>query len=390
MKKKVMELFQNTFDTVSGSRSFFSPGRVNLIGEHIDYNGGMVFPTALSLGTYGIIQLRHDRMIRLISGNFPDLGLVQVDLDHLEFHNHHGWANYPKGIILALILKGFPINQGFDIAIMGDLPSGAGLSSSASVELLIAYMMNECFSLNQTRIDLALLAQAVENTYIKVNCGIMDQFIVSMGIKDHALLLDTRTLDYESVPLNLGDYAIVLCDSKISRGLATSKYNERREECVQALKCLQTRFPVDYLCQISYPDFIQYQDLIKDPVLLKRARHVISEHHRTLTSHRLLVSRDLFGFGEMLLESHYSLKTDYEVSCPELDTLVELAMAHGSMGSRMTGAGFGGTTVNLVKANDLTRFREAVSKGYFRAYHLVPDIMIAHPSDGVNEIDIIG
>lgn len=389
MQNKARALFEKSYGYLAGSRLFFSPGRVNLIGEHIDYNGGMVFPSALSLGTTGLIALRTDRKIRLLSGNYPEVGIIEVDLDHLEYHNHHGWANYPKGIIKAFLDQGHAVPQGFDVALIGDLPNGAGLSSSASVELLMAFMLNEIFQLGYSRKELAILAQAVENHYIRVNCGIMDQFVVSCGVKDHALLLDTRTLDYELVPLHLGDYAIVLCNSKVSRGLADSKYNERRNECEAALKALKPRFQVPFLCQISYPDFIQNQDLIADTLLRKRAKHVISEHYRTLRSYRLLMSQDLLGFGEMLLESHYSLKTDYEVSCKELDTLVELAMAHGSIGSRMTGAGFGGSTVNIVKKSDYLRFREAVAKAYFTAYHFVPDIMIAEPSDGVKELENI-
>jgi len=387
VKYKARDLFEKTYGYIAESRLFFSPGRVNLIGEHIDYNGGMVFPCALSLGTTGLIALRNDRQIRLISGNFPEMGVIDVDLDHLEYHNHHGWANYLKGIIKAMRENGYPIPQGFDVALIGDLPSGAGLSSSASVELLMAFMLNETFRLAITRKDLAILAQEVENHYIKVNCGIMDQFVVSCGVEGHALLLDTRTLDYETIPLHLGDYAIVICNSKVSRGLADSKYNERRQECEAALHALEPRFHVPFLCMISYPDFIQNQDLITDPVLRKRAKHVISEHYRTLRSYHLLKNQDLLGFGEMLLESHYSLKTDYEVSCKELDVLVELAMAHGSIGSRMTGAGFGGSTVNIVKKSDINHFREAVAKAYFRATHFVPDILIAEPSDGVKELE---
>lgn len=386
MQEKIKRIFTDKFGDSFRIRSFFSPGKVNLIGEHIDYNGGFVFPCAISRGNYSVISLRNDLSIKLYSENYADLGLIQVDFKHLDYRSEHGWANYAKGIIKELLVRGCRINRGFNIAILGDLPSGAGLSSSASIEMLIAVMMNEVFDLDIPRIDLATLAKLVENQYMHVNCGIMDQFVIACGKKDHALLLNTETLEYTDVLLNLNEYDIVICNSMKKRGLAESRYNARRKECEDALAVLNEHLSAKQLCDISYPDFVNLGKYLTDPVLHKRARHVITENFRTLNAYKQLLMNDMQGFGESLLESHYSLKKDYEVSCAELDTLVELAMNGGSIGSRMTGAGFGGCTVNIVKNADFDKFKAFVQKGYFEKYGVVCDIFIANPEDGTKEL----
>lgn len=386
MEKQIKELFERKFGIDSKTRYFFSPGRINLIGEHIDYNGGHVLPAAIGLGNYAGVRLTDTKTIRLYSHNFQYAGIIEVPLAKLEYASEHGWANYVKGIIKELIDRKYLLFTGFDIAIYGDLPTGAGLSSSASIELLIAYMMNSLFDLGINRTDLALLSKKVENDYLNVKCGIMDQFVIANGKKGHAILLDTNSLAYTYVPLHLDGYDIVICNSKVRRGLSDSKYNRRREECDIALKILQQKIPAKNLCEIALPDFTRHMHLIKDPTILKRAKHVITENQRTLNSNRLLIENDIISFGEMLLESHYSLRNDYEVSCDELDTLVELATNHGSIGSRMTGAGFGGCTINIVPSTFFAKFKENVAKGYQKKYGLEPDILIVNPEDGTREI----
>ena len=386
MENQIKDLFERKFESDPKTRYFFSPGRVNLIGEHIDYNGGHVFPAAIGLGNYGAINLNQSYSIRLYSHNFQYAGIIEVPLSALAYDSAHGWANYVKGIVKEIIDRGYRIPSGFDIAIYGNLPNGAGLSSSASIELLIAFMMNSLFDLGISRTDLALLSKKVENEYLNVKCGIMDQFAIANGKKGHAIFLDTNSLVYTYVPIKLEGYDIVICNSKVRRGLSDSKYNRRREECDIALQILQQELPVKNLCEITFPEFTRHLHLIKDETILKRAKHVITENQRTLNSYRLLVENDLISFGEMLLESHYSLRNDYEVSCDELDTLVELATNHGSIGSRMTGAGFGGCTVNIVPSQIFPKVKENVAKAYQTKYGLAPDILIANPDDGVKEI----
>jgi len=385
MKERILQIHKDIYPGHNRIRSFFSPGRVNLIGEHIDYNGGFVFPTAISLGTYGAIAKNNDKSIRLYSDNYPQTGIVHTDLTHLDYRSDHGWANYAKGIIRELLKRGCIIDEGFDIAITGDLPIGSGLSSSAATEVLIVVMMNELFDLNIPRPDLALLAKAVENEYMHVNCGIMDQFVIACGRKGHALLLDTETLDYKEVPLHLGQYEIVICNSMKKRELVESRYNERRAECEQALTILNEYTSARNLCEISYPEFVELEDKLPDKTLRKRVKHVITENLRTISAYDLLHADNLAKFGKTMLESHYSLKEDYEVSCPELDTLVELAMNNGSIGSRMTGAGFGGSTVNIVKYTDFASFKNNVQNAYQKKYGVICDIIHCDTADGTRE-----
>jgi len=385
-KQILLSLFARQFGPSETIRTFFSPGRVNLIGEHIDYNGGFVFPTALSIGTYGAIALRKNHTIRLYSENFPEIGIVTVSLDDLKYRTEHHWANYVKGIIYELIESGHRIATGFDIALYGDLPNSSGLSSSASVELLIGIMMNDLFKLGISRTDLALLGKKVENEYIGVNCGIMDQFVIANGRKNHALLLDCNSLEYKTVPLELKDYSIVICNSNVKRGLSGSKYNERRAECQAGLEIFKQYLAIENLCDMSQAQFDQYASLIKADNILRRCRHAVTENQRVVQAVEQLKADNLIAFGKAITASHESLKTDYEVSIPELDTLVGLALKNGSIGSRMTGAGFGGCTVNLVKTADIGRFSQAVIDGYGQIHHLTAKIYVASPSDGTKEL----
>ncbi|MDD3122236.1 MAG: galactokinase [Candidatus Izemoplasmatales bacterium] len=366
-------------------RTFFSPGRVNLIGEHIDYNGGYVMPFAISNGNAGCISIRLDQKIAFYSSNFSDYGIISSDLEHLEYVKDNGWANYAIGIIYELKKRNYLIPNGFDISITGNLPTGAGLSSSASIEALVITMMNECFHLGISKRDLSLISQYVENNYIHVNCGIMDQFVILNGIKDHALLLNTSSLEYKLVPMLLTEYEIVICNSLVKRGLVGSKYNERRQECDEALVIFQKFLDVSELCQISPSQFEMCKSYLGSNTLVKRSRHAVYENYRTIECFTAFNNKDYFKVGRLLTASHESLKDDYEVSCYELDLLVELALQNGSIGSRMTGAGFGGCTVSLVNKKDIEGFKKAVKDGYYQATGLLVEILVASVVDGTKE-----
>jgi len=365
-------------------RLFYSPGRVNLIGEHTDYNGGYVFPCALDFGTYAAIRKRNDKKVFMASLNF-DLK-VEVDLDALNFDKSHDWANYPKGVLKVLQDEGYDFS-GFEIVFEGNIPNGAGLSSSASIELVTAVAVDEVFNLNIDRIKLVKLCQKAENTFVGVNCGIMDQFAVGMGKKDHAILLKSDILEYSYVPLKLEGYKILITNTNKRRGLLDSKYNERRSECEKALSYLQKALPVKNLSEITIEQFEEYKDLIPDEVLRKRAKHVITENKRVLDAVKALNDKDLIRFGELMIESHNSLKDDYEVTGKELDTLVEEALKlKGVIGSRMTGAGFGGCTVSIVKEDAVEEFIKVVTHNYTQKIGYRPTVYITGIGEGAGEI----
>ncbi|WP_028991860.1 galactokinase [Thermoanaerobacter thermocopriae] len=367
-------------------RVFYAPGRVNLIGEHTDYNGGYVFPCALDFGTYAAIRKRNDKKVFMASLNF-DLK-VEVDLDALNFDKSHDWANYPKGVLKVLQDEGYTFS-GFEIVFEGNIPNGAGLSSSASIELVTAVAVNEVFNLNIDRIELVKMCQKAENTFVGVNCGIMDQFAVGMGKKDHAILLKSDTLEYSYVPLKLEGYKILITNTNKRRGLLDSKYNERRSECEKALSYLQRALPIHNLSEVSIEQFEEYKHLIPEEVLVKRARHVITENQRVLEAVKALNDKDLIKFGKLMVESHNSLKNDYEVTGKELDTLVEEALKlKGVIGSRMTGAGFGGCTVSIVKEEEVPDFIKVVSKNYKQKIGYEPTAYITGVGEGAREIDI--
>jgi len=387
MKTAVIEALEKFYGKNDAEiRLFYSPGRVNLIGEHTDYNGGYVFPCALDFGTYAAIRKRNDKKVFMASLNF-DLK-VEVDLDAFIYDKSHDWANYPKGVLKVLQDEGYDFS-GFEIVFEGNIPNGAGLSSSASIELVTAVAVNEVFNLNIDRIKLVKLCQKAENTFVGVNCGIMDQFAVGMGKKDHAILLKSDTLEYSYVPLKLEGYKILITNTNKRRGLLDSKYNERRSECEKALSYLQKALPVKNLSEITIEQFEEYQDLIPYEVLRKRAKHVITENKRVLDAVKALNDKDLIKFGELMIESHNSLRDDYEVTGKELDTLVEEALKlKGVIGSRMTGAGFGGCTVSIVKEEEVPDFIKVVSKNYKRKIGYEPTAYITGVGEGAREIDI--
>jgi galactokinase len=330
--------------------------------------------------------MRKDRVLRFYSANFPDQGIIECDLDHLVYDKSHGWANYAKGIFAEFFHRGLIIPFGFDSAVSGDLPTASGLSSSASIELLFATMLNTILGYQLSKPDLAVLGKKVENEYIGVNCGIMDQFIIANGQKDHAILLNTSTLAFKQVPILLKDYDIVICNSKVKRGLADTKYNERRSECDKALAILKTHTPIANLCDLTPNQFAPLERYLTDAIVLRRARHAITENARTVGAYDQLLKGDLLGFGAALDASHVSLRDDYEVSCKELDILVSLAKKNGSIGSRMTGAGFGGCTVNLVPKTKLKTFMANVAKGYLQETGITVEIYVAQIADGTKEI----
>ncbi|MGI6642922.1 MAG: galactokinase [Bacillota bacterium] len=362
---------------------YFAPGRVNLIGEHIDYNGGVVLPAALSLGICAGVRLRSDGVVRVRSDN--EAGCVEVDLAKpVVYDARHGWANYPKGVVAYLQKDGF-ILSGCDIVYRGDLPVGAGLSSSAAIEVLTAYLfLYPKMADGIDRAYLARLCQRVENEYIGVGCGIMDQFAVANGRANHAILLDCESLQHEYVPVSLGNYSLVIINTGKKRALGESRYNERRAECQEALKIIQRHRDVPNLCQATLEDANRWID---DPILLKRARHVISEHLRTIEASRQLAAGNLGEFGRLLTASHKSLKEDYEVSGFELDTVVALALASNScLGARMTGAGFGGCAIALVSKDDRERFQNFVGSTYTKRTGLRPEFYVTEIGDGVRRI----
>lgn len=366
---------------------YFAPGRINLIGEHTDYNGGNVFPAAITLGTYGVAAKRKDDKVRLYSENFPEKGIIEFSLNDLSYDKSHDWANYPKGILRYLKEAGHTIDTGFEVVFYGNIPNGAGLSSSASIELLTGVILEDLFDLTLERLDLVKTGKKVENEFIGVNSGIMDQFAIGMGQKDHALLLDTNTLKYEVIPASFGEYVVAIMNTNKRRELADSKYNERRSECEEALARLQTTLTIQALGELDEATFYENTKTIEDDILIKRAKHAVTENQRTLKAKAALEAGDLTTFGLLLNASHESLKEDYEVTGVELDTLVAAAQKHPSvLGARMTGAGFGGCAIALVKADDWTDFVEKVSAEYLEKIGYATDIYQASIDDGARKI----
>ncbi len=387
MKNNMIEMFTKVYGDREGTRVFFSPGRVNLIGEHTDYNGGNVFPCALSFGTYGAIALRDDKTVRMYSENFKDLGIITFDIDDLKNEEKHDWANYPKGVISVLLNHGYDVKQGFDMVVFGNIPNGAGLSSSASLELLMGVMVDKIFNFNIDRVELVKYCQEAENKFIGVNCGIMDQFAIGMGKEDSAILLDCNTLDYSYSKVDLKDEVIIIANTNKRRGLADSKYNERRSECETALSELQIKLNINSLGELTEEEFENNKYLIKNDIRAKRAKHAVYENQRTLKAVKALQNNDIETFGKLMNDSHKSLRDDYEVTGKELDTLVDLAWKHeATVGARMTGAGFGGCTVSIVKKDMKEDFINTVGKGYKEIIGYDADFYVANIGDGTREI----
>ncbi|MFP7170252.1 galactokinase [Terribacillus sp. 7520-G] len=379
--------FQEIFQTTKTPRQFFAPGRINLIGEHTDYNGGHVFPAAISYGTYALAAKRTDNLLRFYSMNFSESGIIERSLDDLIYRAEDDWANYPKGVLLYLQQAAGKITSGMDILFYGDIPNGAGLSSSASIELVTGVLADRMYDLGMDRVRLVHLGQRVENEYIGVNSGIMDQFSVGMSKQGHAILLDCSTLHYEHAPIDLSEHVILIANTNKQRTLAGSKYNERRSECEAALRDLQQELQIDSLGELTPHAFEQYCRLIKDPIHLKRARHAVYENSRTMEALKSLQKHDLAAFGELMNDSHRSLRDDYEVTGKELDTIVESAWAHEAvLGARMTGAGFGGCAIALVEKDRVDDVKKSIQEHYKNEIGYEATFYTATIGDGAKEL----
>lgn len=379
--------FNKIFNTGLEPRVFFAPGRINLIGEHTDYNGGFVFPCALNLGTYALARRREDNIIRVFSNNFSSKDIIQFNLENLQYKEEHHWANYPKGVIKVFMDNNFVLDSGMDILFYGNIPSGAGLSSSASIEMVTAILIKGLFNQEVDMISMIKMSQRAENEFIGVNSGIMDQFAIGMGREGKAILLNCNNLQYTYSNLALKDVSIVITNTNKRRELADSKYNERRGQCERALAQLQKKLSINSLGQLTEMEFEEYKYLIKNPVERKRAKHAVYENQRTLKAVATLEEGDIQAFGKLMNASHISLKEDYEVTGKELDTLVELAWNQEStIGSRMTGAGFGGCTISIVKSNKIPEFIKNVGKEYKKVIGYEADFYVASIGDGAREI----
>lgn len=366
MQEKLFEKFEELFGDTSDAHLYFSPGRVNLIGEHTDYNGGHVFPCALTIGTYGAAKKRNDNKIHFYSMNLDNFGVIEVTLKDLSYHAEYNWANYPLGVVWAFAEKGYTLDTGFDMVIWGNIPNGSGLSSSASLEVLTGVILRDLYNIDVlTMTDLALIGQYSENNFNGCNCGIMDQFAVAMGKADNAIFLDTSTLKFEYAPVKLKDAKIIITNSKVKHSLVDSAYNTRRQECADALAALQTVVSIESLGDLDMETFEKYKSVIGDPIKEQRAKHAVAENQRTIDAVSALKADNIELFGQLMNQSHISLRDDYEVSCEEIDILVDLAWnTSGVIGSRITGGGFGGCTVSIVKNDAIDTFIETIGTAY--------------------------
>lgn len=370
---------------------FFSPGRINLIGEHTDYNGGHVFPASITLGTYGVASQRADSLVKLYSTNFPDEGVISFDVNDEEKLPGSSWGNFVKGVLQALRGYGNSLEHGFELVINGNIPNGSGLSSSSSLELLIGVVAQKLYDLKIPRLQLVASGQRAENDFVGVNTGIMDQFAIGFGEADQAIYLDTNTMIYEMVPIHLGDYVVVIMNTNKRRELADSKYNERVRETQEAVYQLQKYTPIQYLGELDAKTFNKYADKLESNILVKRARHAVYENERTKVAVEALKSDDLASLGKLMNESHQSLKDDYAVTGIELDTLVETAQTvDGVLGARMTGAGFGGCAIALVHQDNVDDLKAAVGAKYESVVGYDPSFYVANVGDGAHWVGKVG
>lgn len=385
MLGKLRQEFEQKFGGHGDIRRYFAPGRVNLIGEHTDYNGGHVFPCALTLGTYAVARKREDNKLRFYSMNFDKMGIVESDLNDLTPAKSAGWTNYPKGVIWAFEKRGHKLPVGLDILIYGNIPNGSGLSSSASLEVLTGLALKDLYGFDVSMVDIALIGQYSENNYNGCNCGIMDQFASAMGKKDNAIFLDTNTLEYEYAPVVLEDAKIVIINSKVKHSLVDSAYNDRRNECETALKELQEVVDIKTLGDLTEEQYEAHKDAIKSDIRQKRAKHAVYENQRAIKAVAALKENDVETFGKLMNASHVSLRDDYEVSCEEIDILVDLAWATpGVVGSRITGGGFGGCTVSIVKNDAVENFVSTIGKAYAEKVGHEAEFYVVDIGDGAH------
>ena len=387
--QEVLTKFYELFGDGGEIGTFFAPGRVNMIGEHTDYNGGHVFPCALTMGIYGVMRKREDRQLRFYSLDFPDAGIAVSSLDELKPLEDKGWTAYPKGVVWAFAERGLVLPTGFDFVIGGDIPAGSGLSSSAALEVLTGAALRDTYGFSEvTNQDLAVIGQFSENNYNGMQCGIMDQFASAMGKEGHAIYLDTSKLQFTYAPLDLEDASIVITNSKVKHALVGSPYNDRRRDCAKALERFQQSLKISSLGAMTTDQFENYKDILHDPIIQKRARHAVYENFRTIQALSALQAGNLERFGELMNASHVSLRDDYEVSCPELDLLAETAWTvPGVIGSRMTGGGFGGCTVSIVKNDAIPAFRETLTSAYQKAFDKCPEFYVVSPGEGARAIE---
>ena len=386
MPPKPMREFRKIYGDDGDIREYFAPGRVNLIGEHIDYNGGHVFPCALTVGTYLVARKRTDTIVNFYSANYKRGGVITRDLNSLSYDKSKAWTNYPFGVLWAIIQKGFPIKTGFDIYVYGNIP-GSGLSSSASIEVAMGTMIQDMEKLPLCKQDIALISQKAENEYNGCNCGIMDQFASAMASKKHALFLDCATLQYENVPLELQGVKIILANSNKPHSLVSSHYNDRRRECEEALKLLQQKLPIKNLCELTPEEFEENKYLIQDEILLKRAKHAVYEEYRTKEAVKALKENNIERFATLINESGDSLRYDYDATCFEIDTLVDEARSLPYvLGSRETGGGWGGNTISIVREDCVDQFIEHVSKAYKAKTSLRADFSVLEVGFGGRRI----
>lgn len=385
--KKLTSTFQKNYENTPTAK-YFAPGRVNLIGEHIDYNGGYVFPSAITQGTYGVARKREDKIVRCYSLNFPDFQPVEFNLEKIFYDEEDKWVKYVKGMVQLTIEEGHSIDKGFDLVIYGNIPNGAGLSSSASLEMLVGVLLEDLYTLDIDRLDLIKIGKRVENEIIGVSTGIMDQFAIGMGQKDMAIHLNTNNLDYEMVPANFKENIILIMNTNKRRELAGSKYNERLEECKRALEILKKEADIQALGELTVDQFEELEHLLTDEVLLQRTRHVVYENNRVSETVEVLKQGDLERFGKLLTASHISLKDDYDITGAELDALVNAALSQeGVLGARMTGAGMGGCAIALVNKEKVDIVIENVQKIYTEEIGYEASFYIAEVGEGAKVLN---
>lgn len=385
-KEQLFQRFESVFNTPAEGY-FFSPGRINLIGEHTDYNGGKVFPSAITLGTYAVVSKREDREVHAFSENFPDIGTLSFSLENIQYEKESNWTNYVKGMLLYIQEIAGEFNYGFNVLIYGTIPNGASLSSSASIEVLTGVIANDLYGIDIDGPTLAKLGMRVENEFLDLSSGIMDQFIIANGQKDHAMLLDTNTLEFEQVPVDLPNHKIIIMNSLVRRELVDSEYNIRREQCNQAVEDLQAVVSILNLGELSESEFEQYKYAISDPVVVRRAKHAVYENIRTEKAAQALKDNQLDVFGKLMDESHISLHEDYEVTVKETDLLVRLAWKQdGVVGARMTGGGFGGACIAIVENDYVDAFIDNVGAMFNKEIGYTPEFYIAETEDHAKKI----
>lgn len=383
MKESLLRKFAKVYGEYPDVKVFFAPGRVNLIGEHIDYSGGHVLPCALTLGTYGVVRKRQDKKMRFYSMNFPEEGVKEYSIGAYKMEDEKDWTNYPRGVMWVFEKAGMKLPCGIDLLIYGDLPAGAGLSSSASLEVLMGFILKDLFGFNVTGEQLAIYGQKAENEFCGVNCGIMDQFAVSMGKKDHGIYLNTSDLSYEYIPVKMPGMKLVIANSNKKHSLNESKYNERRKECEKALEELTMAIGINNLCDLDEKTYDAYQVMIKDETRRRRARHAVYENARTRKAAEALKENDIQTFGKLMNESHRSLSEDYKVTGEEMDALVRSAWEQeGVLGSRMTGGGFGGSAISIVKEEYVDSFIQGTGEGYKKQTGLSADFYVVEIGNG--------